>query len=158
MFPLAIAIKKISADRAALSCRRADGSTTWSRVQPFFPFHDLDHFAVESTLDLRQGFFGLIAAGWDLEDFTKPGVAARLPREAHQTEVIVGTLEGLARDASHADFAASLAAAFRGQGLPPDYQVGVEALAEVQRIRTALHARWHALAPGETLTLEFAPR
>src|SRR4051812_25497456 len=95
---LQIELKKISAERASLTCRRPDGTATWSRVALFFPLHDLTHFAVESALGLREGFFGLIAAGWELADFTKPGVAARLPAEGLVVENIIGTIERLGDD------------------------------------------------------------
>jgi hypothetical protein len=63
MASLQINLKKISDEQASLNCRRADSTVTWSRVHPFYPRHDLSHFAVETVLGLRQGFFGLIAEG-----------------------------------------------------------------------------------------------
>lgn len=47
-------IKKGRDGRPTLTCIRADGSRTWSRVHPFFPLHDLTHYAVESVLGLNQ--------------------------------------------------------------------------------------------------------
>src|SRR5471030_985883 len=93
MRALVIELKKISAERASLTCRRPDGSATWARVHSFFPLHDLTHFAVETELALSRGFFGLVAAGWQLDDFTQPGVAARLPPESLVAENVVGTVE-----------------------------------------------------------------
>ncbi len=67
-----------------LQCERDDGSATWQRQQGrharFFPLHDLTHYAVETRLGFRQGFFGLIAAGWDIEDTTGKGRRGPLPR------------------------------------------------------------------------------
>ena len=31
--------------------------------------HDLIHYVVETTLGYREAFFGLLAAGWDIQDF-----------------------------------------------------------------------------------------
>jgi hypothetical protein len=45
------------------------GPETWARVSPFYPHHDPTHFAVESALGLQPGIFGLIAAGWVLDNF-----------------------------------------------------------------------------------------
>lgn len=152
---LHIALKKISPERAALSCRREDGTVTWSRMQPFFPLHDLTHVAVERTLRLRQAFFGLIAAGWTLEDFSRPGVAARLPTEALQAEVMVGVFDGLGWAPTHAEFSASFAAALARRGLP-DLAVSPEDFADIVRQRTESRARWLSLPIGDSLAVDLA--
>ena len=72
---------------------RADGSRTWSHLHPFFPLHDLTHFAVESALGFSEAFFGLIAAGWEIDAFAEPGAAARLAPEAIVAECVVGLLD-----------------------------------------------------------------
>ena len=56
--------------------------------------HDLLHLAVETTLNRRQSFFGLVNDGFDLSDFVVAGAAQRLrlPVEAVQTEHIVNLL------------------------------------------------------------------
>jgi len=60
---LSIQITKRSDGGGVLRCVRADGSVTWqkqtARHAAFFALHDLTHFAVETTLGYRQGFFGL---------------------------------------------------------------------------------------------------
>ena len=65
------------------TCVRRDGSATWQRHQGaqarFFPFHDLTHYAVETVLGMRRGFYGLVAEGWDFADFGTPCRAARSP-------------------------------------------------------------------------------
>lgn len=153
---LQIAWKKISADRSSLACQRSDGTVTWSRVHAFFPVHDLTHFAVESILGLPRGFFGLIAEGWDLADFTQPGVAARLPRESLVAENIVGTIERVPAEASLAEFTAALADSLLAQQLPPFRAISAAEYTGIHRERLALIARWRALPVGETLRLEFA--
>src|SRR5215470_7938977 len=80
-----------------LRCKRADGSETWQkqdRHAAFFALHDLTHFAVESTLGFKHGFYGLIAEGWDIEDTTGKGKRGALPAEAGEVEYIVGSLDG----------------------------------------------------------------
>ena len=152
---LQIELKKISAERSSLTCRRPDGSVTWSRVHSFFPLHDLTHFAVESELGLQQGFFGLIAAGWDLADFMQPGVAARLPVEGLLAENLVGTVERLGDDLSEAEFSAALTDSLTAQSLPPFRALAAAELARIRARRAALLAQWRALPAGETLRLEF---
>ena len=81
-----VQITKKADGSGVLRCVRADGSVTWQK-QPdrhaaFFALHDLTHFAVETTLGYRQGFFGLVAEGWDFEDTGGKGARGPLPPEA----------------------------------------------------------------------------
>src|ERR1700674_936773 len=95
--PIVIRIKKGKDGRTALSCTRADGTTTWQRQEgrqaTFFPKHDLTHYAVETALGQQQGFYGLVSAGWDFADFGSPWPRGRLPVEAHISEMIVGVFD-----------------------------------------------------------------
>ena len=109
---IVIRIKKGTDGRTALSCTRADGTTTWQRQQggqaAFFPKHDLTHYAVETALGLRQGFYGLVSAGWDFSDFGSPWPRGKLPPEANISEMIVGFFDlerssGGARDRRRAE-------------------------------------------------------
>jgi len=152
---LHLVLKKISADRSALSCRRADGTVTWARTAPFFPAHDLTHFAVESVLAWPRGFFGLIAEGWQLGAFAEPGVAARLPRESLVAENLVGHIERLGDETTVGDFNSALAASLVAQDLPPFRALTAAELTCIRTTRSALLARWKALPMGETLELDF---
>ncbi len=95
---LLIQITKRKDGGGVLRCVRADGSATWqkqkSRHAAFFALHDLTHFAVESTLGFRRGFFGLIAEGWEIEETTGKHARGPLPSEAREVELIVGKLDG----------------------------------------------------------------
>ena len=84
-----IQLKKGRDGPATLACVRADGSRTWGKEHPFFPVHDLTHCAVENVLGFDQAFFGLIATGWDIDDFTKPGASRKLPFQAIVAEHVV---------------------------------------------------------------------
>jgi hypothetical protein len=157
MASLQINLKKISAGRASLQCRRPDGTVTWSRVHPFYPTHDLGHFAVETALGLRHGFFGLIAGGWELADFMERSVAARLPAEAFWAECAVGVTELLtgAESPTLAEWQAALDQSVAGQHLPPFRRVTDAEYAALISLRAALLQRWAALPVGGTLTLAF---
>src|SRR2546423_13823470 len=103
---MVIRIKKPADGRTALSCTRADGSTPWQRQEGgqarFLPRHDLTHYAVESVLGIRNGFYGLVAAGWDLSDFGTPWPRGRIPPEANLAEIIVGFLDRERASGEHA--------------------------------------------------------
>src|SRR5262245_66330979 len=78
---LRVQLTKRTDGSVVLRCVRRDGSATWQRHEKharFFPFHDLRHFAVETTLGLGKGFYGLIADGWDIADTTGKGTRGKL--------------------------------------------------------------------------------
>ena len=159
---LTIRIKKHRDGTAALTCTRTDGTATWQRQRGaqarFFPRHDLTHYAVETVLGHRRGFYGLVAEGWDLEDFGAPWPRGRIPADAEPAELIVGFLD-LERaggvEWSAADLNDKLVA-FRGAHGPfADARVTDAELAAVRARMRALFARWDAVPPGESLELPF---
>src|SRR5579864_3783742 len=93
---LKIQITKRPDGSGLLRCLRADGSVTWQKQErhaAYFALHDLTHFAVESTLGFRHGFYGLIADGWDVDDTTGNGPRGPLPDEAVEVEYFVGSFD-----------------------------------------------------------------
>ncbi len=145
---------------ALLVCRRPDGSETRARLDPWFALHDLAHLAVESTLGIARGFFGLLCAGWSVESFTETGAAARLPAEAAWVELVVATLqaERAGSVGSSADeLNEVLRATAEGQRMP---ECRVLDDAEWERVPAAeaeLRRVWVGLAPGESLEHRFEP-
>ena len=94
---LRIEIAKRADGTGVLACTRADGSRTWQKqstsTAAHFALHDLTHYAVETTLAYQNGFFGLIASGWEIEDTTGKGTRGPLPPEALEVESIVGLFD-----------------------------------------------------------------
>ena len=92
-----VEIVKRADGAGVLRCTRADGSVTWQKQVPrhatHLAPHDLTHFAVETTLGFRRGFFGLLASGWEMEDTTGKGAREPLPLEAGVVEHIVGLFD-----------------------------------------------------------------
>jgi hypothetical protein len=114
---------------------------------------------VESVLGFDQAFFGLIAAGWDIDDFAKPGASGRLPPQALLAEHIVGILDrerALPKPLTAAELneavIASLSPADRVQPLTESQ------LAAIRALRDSLEARWQRLRAGGTLEIEFPAR
>ena len=145
-----------------LRCVRGDGSSTWQRNDDehgrFFPLHDLTHYAVETELGYRQGFFGLIAEGWDIDETTGKGARGGLPDEALEVEHFVSSFT--AEWNSHANWSAAdfneQAAAFaKMKRLPEPRSLGEQELKQVRSRFVNLAARWRDLPEGETLRLEF---
>jgi len=143
---------------ATLACVRSDGTRTWGKEHPFFPVHDITHCVVESVLGFDQAFFGLIATGWEIDDFAKPGASRRLPFQAIVAEHVVGIFDrerALVEPMTSDEFNESVIAS-----LPPAQRdaftlLSAEQLAQVRASRQTLGARWHALAPGATMEVTF---
>jgi hypothetical protein len=162
---LTIRIKKKHDGTGSMSCVRADGSATWQRqregLAAFFALHDLTHYAVETVLRHRLGFFGLVASGWDLEDFGSPWPRGPLPAEADPSELIVGFMDaeraadGLWSCAEFNEHAARVCETY-APGAPPPVLTPAQ-LAEIRARRQALFDQWEAVPAGETLVLSFDP-
>src|SRR2546423_460309 len=159
---IVIRIKKGTDGRTSLSCTRADGTTTWQRQEgaraTFFPRHDLTHYAVETALGHRQGFYGLVSAGWDFSDFGSPWPRGRLPVEAAISEMIVGVLDLERRTGERVsadELNQKLAEYSVENGLPQQRQLAEEDLTRVRAMRAELFARWEAVRPGDALEIPF---
>jgi hypothetical protein len=162
---LTIRIKKNADGTAALTCARADGTVTWQRQLGaqgvFFPRHDLTHYAVETVLGLRDAFYGLIAAGWDLSDFGPPWRRGPLSEHAHAAELIVGFLDVERASATRwpaSDFNDKAEGHYQNHNLratPPT--LTDDDLARIRQRRAELFAQWNAVPGGGTLELVFPP-
>ncbi|HET6761565.1 MAG TPA: hypothetical protein VFH13_05665 [Gemmatimonadaceae bacterium] len=159
-----IRLKKDADGRTSLSCTRADGTITWQRHEgaqaSFFPGHDLTHYAVENVLGHPRGFYGLVAAGWDLSDFGTPWPRGKLPKDANLVELIVGFFD-LDRATGHIgaveELNTHLATFCEENDLPALEQLTEEDLSRVRRKRGELFAQWEAVEPDGVLELHFDP-
>ena len=158
MTDLIIRIRKNADGSAVLSCLRPDGSVTWQRQSGihgrFFPIHDLTHYAVETILGHRRGFYGLVAEGWDVTDFGAPWPKGRIPPDADPSELIVGFLD--AERAAGVEWPATdLNDMLRMHNAAAGWQVSQGRLNDIRAMRRDLLQRWDALPAGETLELGF---
>jgi len=138
-----------------LRCVRDDGSVTWQkqtdRHAAYFALHDLTHFAVETTLGLRRGFFGLIAEGWDIEDTTGKGARGPLPPEAGEAEMIVGVFS-----AERAGGQIWTVEEFNEcAAMTGVRSLTFDEIVRVKKKRSELFQQWSAVEPGTTLELTY---
>jgi hypothetical protein len=141
---------------------RPDGSTTWRRYDKhaiFFSYHDLTHFAVETTLGLEHGFFGLIAGGWDITDTDGKGPRGKPPLESVLVEHIVGLFAGERVGGNPAltavEFNKQLREMASNSGVPVAREF-TEPELTATRVRTReLHDRWASVPRGASLELTF---
>lgn len=169
MVDLRIRLQRHTDGSASLTCTRRDGSVTWQRQNGptalVMPAHDLTHFAVESTLGFRHGFYGLLADGWEITDFAAPWSRGPIPDEALVVELIVGffdaerrqgeamTAEAFAVQAEQ--YVASRVAV--GKKMPDGLRrLTDDELNHVRARRDELLSSWAAVPVGGALDLEFA--
>ena len=150
---LRVQIAKRADGTGVLSCQRADGSTTWQRQTArnagHLALHDLTHFAVETTLRYKRGFFGMIAEGWEIEDTTGKGARGPLPREATEVETLVGLFD---RERGPAGLQWS-ADEFNSYSPRTLTQLEIDA---VRECRARIFERWSAIQAGSKLELSFS--
>lgn len=166
---LYIRLKRHPDGSASLTCTRRDGSVAWQRQNGptalVMPAHDLTHFAVESTLGFRRGFYGLLFEGWEITDFATPWSRGPIPDEALVVELIVGffdaerrqgeamTAEAFQAQAEH--YVASRVAV--GKKMPNGLRpLTDDELARVRARRDDLLAHWADVPVGGDLDLDFA--
>jgi hypothetical protein len=160
---LRVEITKRADGRAVLRCTRADGSVTWQRQNEryarFFPFHDLTHFAVETGLGFRQGFYGLLAEGWDITETEGKGARGPLPPETILVEHVAGLFDreriGGAQPMTAAEFNAQLSSLATERGLAKAPAFTDAQLVAVRARMDQLQARYAELPPDATLALDF---
>lgn len=141
---------------------RADGSSTWQKHHGprarFFPRHDLAHYAVETELGFRRGFYGLIAEGWDIADTTGKGARGPIPDEAVVVEYLVGWLDAERADAAiwpASRLREDAAVYFTEAGRPGPPPIDDAQLDRVRATRDSLVRRWADTAPGARFELTF---
>jgi len=165
---LTIRFKRHPDGTASLTCVRADGTSTWQRQQGslgvVFPPHDLTHYAVETTLGYRNGFYGLIAQGWNIDDFAKPFPRGPIPVEAQEVELIVGFFDTERRSLTqmteaefndHAERYLAARQSKRPGALGTAPRLSESQIEAVRQCRSVLLARWSELGPGEAMELTF---
>jgi hypothetical protein len=162
MARLSIRITKRTDGGAVLKCVRADGTETWQKQTghqaAFFPLHDLTHYAVESVLGVDDAFYGLIAAGWSIDDTTGKGARGALPSGALFVENVVGTLDTERASGTRwtaEEFNETLALKAAKDGRPAPRLLTDDDLARIRKRRAELFEQWRELPAGQATELTF---
>jgi len=160
MSALSIQFKKKADGSSVLACTRPDGSSTWQRRRgDFFVLHDLTHYAVETVLDLRYGFYGLLAEGWQIPDFGERSIPEHAQYEAALAEAISGLLDqergtGVVQD--DAAFNDALRAVLAQMEHVLKRPLTAEELDAIRGRLLDLTGRWTRLEPGTEMELSFS--
>jgi len=153
-----------------LDMERADGS----RASTSFPHkgpipHDFVHYAVESELGIDRGFWGLVASGRHPEEVQQIAKAAghssakraQVPAadfiSAIQAERIVEAFEADHWSGGGGDPSGIIHMANAGceQSLVPRPPLDEPAVARIRSQISDFAGRWSALAPGQSMALEW---
>jgi len=160
---LVIQFKKRNDGAVVLQFVRPDGSQTGKRYDKhgvFFSHHDLTHYAVETTLGFKQGFYGLVAGGWDIADTDGQGPRGKPPLEAILVEHIVGLFSSEAIGGNSplaaAEFNSQLRAMIDAKGIPLARKFTNSELHATREYIRSLHTRWASVPNGAALELTFA--
>jgi hypothetical protein len=161
---MVIRLTKRRDGNTVLRCDRADGTSTWQRqdgkLASVFPFHDMTHYAVETEMGFRSGFFGLIADGWEIGETTGKTPRGSIPDEARAVETIVGLFDvqralGVEWTADEVNEHARTYVSARGGNGPEVRQLEEDEIVRVRARVRDLVQRWNDLAPDGTLELPF---
>ena len=139
-----------------LTCIRDDGSVTWTYLHRGFAIHDFAHYVVETTLGFENAFFGLVAKGYDIPDFSEPKAQRpfEIPEEAMNTEPIVALLQVDFPNTPSPQHANSNGL-FQEHSATLPISITDEQLEVMQQKLRALLGQWNDLRPGESMTLQF---
>ena len=156
---LEVQLTKRADGSVVMRCTREDGSVTWQKHEKhaaFYSFHDLTHFAVETVLGFAEGFYGLVANGWSIEDTTGKGVRGKPPEEAIVVEHVVGLFDR-ERSGGGAVLEATQFSALLEQmtGLKLKRAFTDHQLTAVRARIAELHEKWVSIPEGSSLYLTF---
>ena len=153
-----IQFKKQKNKPPTLHITRSDGSQTWVAFKHNFIQHDLTHFAAETVLNWKDGFYGLIEKGANIEDFEKENRAHRpnLSSASIQMEYIVNLLETeLYQQQVFTNFNEQLAKNCQDNNHPIPAEIANEKLLAIRTKLKSLIKEWNMLPLGATLSLDW---
>lgn len=158
---LQINIKREFNKPSTLKCVRKDGSITYSKIQIDFEIHDIAHFVVEKQLELKKAFYGLLAQGYQIDDFMLPKEERpealqpqNLPAEALATEHLVNLLTiDFMQTGGEMDIPKTLNDILEENGLSFPEKVTAEKIISMKKELALLMTQWNALQGNQTLEM-----
>ena len=159
-----IIIHKKQGKASILTIIRDDGTSTWSKLYVGMETHDLCHYAVESVLEFKNAFFGIINKGFEIGDFELPKDTrpfevqpVNLHSEALTTEHLVNLLEvELLNSGTNKDFLTQLEGILKENNLKKPSNIDENSLAKIRQCYHDLVAMWQQLTPENTIELDLS--
>ncbi|MDB5210410.1 MAG: hypothetical protein JWQ30_1237 [Sediminibacterium sp.] len=137
---------------------RDNGTETWMYSDDFFVRHDLSHYAIESVMEYRTAFNGMLNEGMDIKDFedrekrtgitvTDEACHAENMSNLFLTEIMQGEFE---------DFNAVQKESFIAMNTQcRPVTLSEEKIAAIRNYLTRLFDQWNEMPVGETMELIF---
>jgi hypothetical protein len=162
---MVIVLKKMNSKPSVLIITRSDGTTTWSKLHRGLETHDLAHYAVESTLQFNNAFYGLINKGFTVADFELPKEQRPKevqPQHLHEnaiiTEHLVNLLEvELMNSGLNTNFLFDLSEILKKNALSFPKLLNTETLKQIRTTYHNLVNQWSNLEEGQELRIDFMP-
>ncbi len=121
-------------------------------------FHDLVHYALETSAGLQDGFYGLLAQGKSFTDLNDPEMPYAPGTQISEIEKIVGPLQtALKGEVDPARFVATLREMMLSANESLPLWVSEDVVSRSAKRMRALWGEWKATPFGQTITLEWPP-
>ena len=154
---------KLNGKPSILNCIRENGTNTWAKMYPGIEAHDLGHYAVETILEFKNAFYGMIAQGTNIEDFELPRkqrpanvLPQNLDAEAFISEHLVNLLMTKAQTEDETfHIIESLTPILQENSLPFPENLTKEKIDGIWTLFQDLLHQWEKLPAGKTMELNF---
>lgn len=153
---LHIRLTQKSDGSSVVVCTRKDGSETWQRRQSdFLALHDLTHFAVETTHGLSNGFYGLVADGWNITDFGERDIPKEEPIYVEALVALFDQERATGIWPEAGEFNEMLRASLKSLDIGYWREIAIDELAAIRRCIMELISQWGLTPNNESLELVF---
>ena len=138
---------------------RDNGTETWMYADDFFVRHDLSHFALESVMQYKTAFNGMLNSGMDIKDFEdkEKRVQLTVTDEASYAENMANLFLIEIAQGEFPDFNKVLQEAFGSFNHHyPVITLQEDKITETRNYLRKLLLVWRELPSGQTLELIFS--
>lgn len=147
---------KNKGQRNELICHRENGTLVKSNLGPNVPYHDIAHFVVESSLKLKDGFYGNISKGYSVAELSDKEIIKTLPVESMVAEIITRALQSLYSGATELNQLADLVELeFRAQSIQYTLNLTDEDILQLLSEYELLIQKWDETAEGGSIVFNF---
>ncbi len=145
-------------NKHVISCKRNDGSVTWMQCDNFFVHHDLMHYAVETTMDYKNAFYGMLDSGINISDFESPKEKRNFNYnpQALLAETLVGMISTELSQGNFENMQEMIRDIYKTNypdTKPPE--INAESVDQIKQKYHQLVLDWMKLSPEEKLVLQF---
>jgi len=141
-----------------VECVRADGTQTDTELSSNCVYHDLAHFAVESQMGFRDGYWGKIAEGFDFSTYNLPDETRpfSISEEGYHAEYLATLVQTAASSGGWNDaYETMLRTASNTAGLPFPDSLPTEKRDSLVNYTKMLYQQWDWLPVSAALELYF---